>query len=235
MDNNIPFYLQIKNFLKQKILMNELNPGDLIPSERELTERFKMSRSTIRKAINELVYEGCLIKVQGKGTFVAKHNLEKDLYNITAFKTNKAQETETGYENMNEGIIDVAETDLPNPIKEKFQNKLYYLKRVILVDEERVGIQKIWSYPEYVNEIGSKAVDQLETIGKEFYEEISISYPENEESSILEVKRKTPLLKVTQLISKDKPIIYVLNLFDSKKIKLTKKTALNKGGVSQIR
>lgn len=50
---------------------HEYQPGDLIPSERELAERFGLSRSTVRLAIQELEYLGRIVRKQGRGTFVA--------------------------------------------------------------------------------------------------------------------------------------------------------------------
>ncbi|WP_309082448.1 GntR family transcriptional regulator [Zhihengliuella sp.] len=52
-------------------IIGELTPGAMIPTERELAERFGTSRTTVRKAIAELVVEGRLDRTQGRGTFVA--------------------------------------------------------------------------------------------------------------------------------------------------------------------
>lgn len=68
----IPLYFQLKKILKEKIETGELEPGDLLPSERELKEKYQISRPTIRQALNELVNEGLVYREKGKGTFVAK-------------------------------------------------------------------------------------------------------------------------------------------------------------------
>ena len=52
-----PFYMQVRQTLKTKIENNEWKEGDLIPSEKELSESFGVSRVTIRKAISQLVSE----------------------------------------------------------------------------------------------------------------------------------------------------------------------------------
>lgn len=52
-------------------LIEEAQPGDPLPTERELAERFDTSRTTIRQALTELVMEGRVERVQGRGTFVA--------------------------------------------------------------------------------------------------------------------------------------------------------------------
>lgn len=51
-------YVQIEQYIRQKIIDNDYAPGKAIPSERELTERFQVSRMTVRQAIMLLVQEG---------------------------------------------------------------------------------------------------------------------------------------------------------------------------------
>ena len=65
-----PLYVQIKKYLKQEIISEKLQRDQRCPSEWELARKFKVSRVTSRAAINELVVEGLLYRVQGKGTFV---------------------------------------------------------------------------------------------------------------------------------------------------------------------
>ena len=65
-----PLYDQLVDVLRDKI-QNELKPGDLLPSERELTERYGLSRTTVRLALRELENLGLVVRRHGKGTFVA--------------------------------------------------------------------------------------------------------------------------------------------------------------------
>ena len=69
-DDRLPKYYLVKKSVVEKIENEEFQPGEPIPSERELMEDYQVSRITIRKAIEELVAEGYLYKVQGKGTYV---------------------------------------------------------------------------------------------------------------------------------------------------------------------
>lgn len=65
-----PLYDQLVDVLRDKIA-NELEPGDLLPSERELTERYGLSRTTVRQALRELENLGLVYRRHGRGTFVA--------------------------------------------------------------------------------------------------------------------------------------------------------------------
>lgn len=73
----IPMYKQIINILNEQIENGELNPGDKLPSEAELMERYQVSRITIRSAISELEEDGLVVRSRGKGTFIAS---KKTLY-----------------------------------------------------------------------------------------------------------------------------------------------------------
>lgn len=71
------YYKQVKQKIIKKINEGTYLPNEQIPSERELCEIYSVSRTTIRKAIDELVIEGKLIKKSGKGTFVTEKSSEK--------------------------------------------------------------------------------------------------------------------------------------------------------------
>ncbi len=63
-------YLAVRAYLAE-LIENELAVGDPVPSERSLTERFGVSRMTVRQALDALVADGVLLREQGRGTFVA--------------------------------------------------------------------------------------------------------------------------------------------------------------------
>lgn len=68
-----PLYRQIKGLILQALDSGEWRPGESIPSEVELAQRFNVSQGTVRKAIDEMAAENLLVRRQGKGTFVASH------------------------------------------------------------------------------------------------------------------------------------------------------------------
>lgn len=71
----LPKYHRVKQALLGRIESGVWQVGDLIQSEPELCQEFGVSRITIRKAVGDLVHEGRLRTVQGKGTFVAAPKL----------------------------------------------------------------------------------------------------------------------------------------------------------------
>lgn len=65
-------YEEIKQDIIQKIQARELQPGEKISSESELKRKYGVSSTTVVKAFNELVTEGYVYRIQGKGTFISK-------------------------------------------------------------------------------------------------------------------------------------------------------------------
>ena len=64
-----PLYDQLVDILTEKI-DHEYRAGDMIPSERELSERYGLSRTTVRLALQELERLGLVVRQHGRGTFV---------------------------------------------------------------------------------------------------------------------------------------------------------------------
>ncbi len=87
-DSFIPLYHQLKEGLKEKIVSGEWEPETCIPSIRELCETYDISTTTAKQAVSELVHEGLLYSVQGKGTFVSVRQWPAD-YKETTYITDE--------------------------------------------------------------------------------------------------------------------------------------------------
>lgn len=83
--SSVPLYYQLASIIKRGIKANILKPGDQIPTEMEICEKFNISRSTVRRAIRNLEKEGLVYKKQGKGSFIAEPKLRRNLSNVYSF------------------------------------------------------------------------------------------------------------------------------------------------------
>ncbi len=79
MKNTKPGYEVIAEYIKNDILNSSYKVGDKIPSERSLSEKYEVSRSTIREAVRSLENSGLLLTRHGGGTFV-KGDFSQGLY-----------------------------------------------------------------------------------------------------------------------------------------------------------
>lgn len=84
-NSHIPIYVQIEEELKRQIYLGEYEVGEPIPSERDLSIKFGVSRMTVRQAITNLVLNGLLYREKGRGTFVSTPKLEQPLNGLTSF------------------------------------------------------------------------------------------------------------------------------------------------------
>lgn len=84
-DNIIPLYQQLADIIRNSIASGELKFGDKIPTEVELSEKYNVSRITVRTAISELVELGFLVKKQGKGTFVSRPKVQRKIEHLSSF------------------------------------------------------------------------------------------------------------------------------------------------------
>ncbi len=72
-----PIYIQIHNHIKQKIETGQWQLGQRLPSERNLSETFGVSRMTLRQAISTLAEEGILERRPGSGTYVSSQKVQE--------------------------------------------------------------------------------------------------------------------------------------------------------------
>ena len=74
----IPLYFQLKTLILEEIKSGNYQVGSIIPTEKEFSEIFQISRTTVRQAITELVQEGWLYRVKSKGTFVSQPKINQN-------------------------------------------------------------------------------------------------------------------------------------------------------------
>ncbi|GAA6236945.1 GntR family transcriptional regulator [Apilactobacillus micheneri] len=81
----LPIYIQIHNEIRKNIENGTWKLGIRIPSERELSAQFNVSRMTLRQAIQTLVDEGILEQRVGSGTFVSNEKVKEKMSGVTSF------------------------------------------------------------------------------------------------------------------------------------------------------
>jgi GntR family transcriptional regulator len=84
---HIPYYFQIKEDIKGQILSGRIRGGEKLANELTLARHYGVSRPTLRQAIRELIQDGFLVSVRGRGTFVRDPVLVDDAETFTVFPT----------------------------------------------------------------------------------------------------------------------------------------------------
>jgi DNA-binding GntR family transcriptional regulator len=70
---NKPKYRHLRDFIADNITAGKWQPGHCLLPERQLAKKHLLSRFTVRRALDLLVGDGLLYRIQGSGTFVAQH------------------------------------------------------------------------------------------------------------------------------------------------------------------
>ncbi|HEV8307224.1 MAG TPA: GntR family transcriptional regulator [Methylomirabilota bacterium] len=85
LERPVPLHFRVREHLIQLMSSGALTPGDQVPTEQELMDRFKVSRTTVRRALQDLVTVGAVRRHPGRGSFVAEPRIEQELRRLTGF------------------------------------------------------------------------------------------------------------------------------------------------------
>lgn len=141
----MPLYAQIIDYLTEMIDSGRYKTGEQIPSEMILAKDLGVSRITVTNAIQRMVQEGTLYRIQGKGTFVAeKKSVEHRLTTLISFTEDMVSR---GYQTRTE----LVSIELVVPSEKIMQNlelsegdQTWKIKRIRYADEEPMAIQNAY-------------------------------------------------------------------------------------------
>jgi len=141
--DSAPLYLRIEFFLRSEIASGRWAVGDRTPSEHQLAQRFKTTRTTVARAFQQLVQEGLLVRRVGSGTFVAERTLSApiDLTHVWSFEEQLAEKgIKIDYELVGFVHRDATEAEA-NTLQLDLGNKIYSLDRLRTVEGRRVSLE----------------------------------------------------------------------------------------------
>lgn len=218
-----PIYLKIMQALKENI--STMEPNTVIPSERELVKRCKVSRMTVRKAINLLVEEGYLYRVQNIGTFVADTHLHKKITTPHLFQSFGDNES---YRILNFKIKDHSQIAPILQVDEREQ-----LIQIVRLNENKEkiaeSVDEIYLNQQFVEKLEQKNIQSILEFSSKIHSgsihqrfiplNVPIQY-----ANLLKLKINTPILCVESKIYRQdgKIFAYVLSYYHpSKTIEFT--------------
>jgi GntR family transcriptional regulator len=101
-ESPVPYYHQIADWVRDQVQRGDVAPLGRVPSEFELADRFSISRTTARKALDRLVQEGVLFRRAGKGTFVTANRIA---YGGSTHLSFSAMMTELGHRTTTQVLL----------------------------------------------------------------------------------------------------------------------------------
>ena len=206
--SHVPLYRQLFDKLAAQIQQGELQPGERIPSEREMAEQLHVSRTTARLAIDELVTSGLVYREQGRGTFVAEPRM-RSLMGFASFSEDIiARGWQPSSQILKQEMVNVDE-ELQKTLKVSPKDPVLHLARLRKADGQPVALQ--YSYLCYRLVPGLEKQDltnkSLFSILREQYyiypawteAEIEAMAATAEEARLLEIEPGEPVLVVRGL------------------------------------
>ncbi|MEM7194348.1 MAG: GntR family transcriptional regulator, partial [Pseudomonadota bacterium] len=139
-----PLYRKVEHYIRGFINRGEWVPGDLIPSEPQLSETLDVSIGTVRKAIDQLEKEKLLYRHQGKGTYVSRIDFDNSLFRFFSYGTASGESARihktTPRRERIPGTSEICQhLDLP------IGTPLIYIERVGYDDDDQpVLLEKCW-------------------------------------------------------------------------------------------
>jgi len=227
-----PLYLQLEEILRTSIHNGEWEPNHAIPSEIELSRLYDVSRMTTRSVVTQLVNEGLLYRVQGKGTFVAEPKITTQ---SLAYMGVREQLERMGYQ-IETKLVDFSETKADARVSDILEvsagDALYYIRRVRFADGKHISLHTSYIPQSLAPGLTDENLEseQLCVILKRQFgldpasvsETLESVLANDKEADLLKIDRRFPLLMLEDVnkTASGKIFEYSKVLFRGDKIKL---------------
>ena len=208
MEKTQPFkYALIKNDIVQAIKTKQLNTDDKILSEAKLCKKYNVSRITVTRAINELVAEDYLYRIQGKGTFVKGKQLSEGVSQLSSF-TKRMKEKKLKLETR---VLETTSVTMPVKMANFFNlpsdKNVILLKRLRIVDGKLLCLSIAYLMPEifYWTTLEDMEHESLYDLLENKYDfklgnatqEFEVGYLNEKNAKFLEISSQDPCLKLS--------------------------------------
>ncbi len=219
--SKIPLYYQLMQILINEI-EHHLAKDAQLPSEREICERYDVSRSTVRQALLELEQDGYIYKIHGKGTFVSPKKFNQELLKFYSF-TNEMKKIgkEPKSEVLDFSII-ACDATLAKKMKTTKGTKVYKFIRLRMADGDPMMVET--SYVPAARFEGLKREDLSVSMYDVFarHYAVDITYAEEKFQAVstnektaryLQIQREIPSLQIERFTyEKDLIIEYTVSM-----------------------
>ncbi len=208
-----PLYDQLVVILREKI--DEMSPGEMLPSERELCERHGLSRTTVRLALAELEQLGVVVRKHGIGTFVADDSSSSanELANIFSFTEWVQSQGKVPTTKM----LAFGITDASKRVAEKLGiqvgDKVYRMRRLRIADKVPMIVERTYLPADEFSSLSSEALASqslYEIVETDYHQKIRVAREEAiastalmEESRLLGIPEGSAVLKMTRVAYND--------------------------------
>lgn len=137
----MPYYYQLYEILRQDILNGIWKPGDMLPTETELLEKYELSRTTVRQSLDMLVSDGLIYRQRGRGTFVSRLTIEQSLSRIISFTEDMRHREMKPHTVVLSAMLIPAPNDIAEALQLAPDEEVANLERLRLADAEPMSLE----------------------------------------------------------------------------------------------
>lgn len=168
---HIPLYIQLKDQILVEIKSDAFQIGDVIPSEQEMMRTYLVGRATVREAINELVKEGLLEKIQGKGTFIKRKNTSLGFEPLLSLSYSL---NIRGWQHHNQILAHqvLKNSESLAALTEIESENVVFLERNRFIDSHPLGLERFYFHESFTEMAKEAPLDQ--SIGKLILETLKL-------------------------------------------------------------
>lgn len=151
----MPIYLQLREIIRSRIEEGEYKPGTAIPSENKLAETYGINRLTVRNALDTLVNEGLLKRVQGKGVFVVGEKHEAKLDYCDGFENSVIVDQKGVSVREMSKLYRCAGNKYANYFNIDENDLIFYIRHYITLANEPLAVEEVFIPKEVLPELES--------------------------------------------------------------------------------
>jgi GntR family transcriptional regulator len=158
-DSPVPLHYQLRHLLVAMIEQGEFRAGDALPPERDLAAQFGVSLAPVRQAILDLVKEGVLYRVRGKGTFLREPSLVEHVSILSSFSASMREKgSHVEMRLLREQKVRTTR-DVVNALGTDERTVILF-KRLALVQEEPIAFFASYLSPKRFPGVGAKLAER---------------------------------------------------------------------------
>lgn len=220
----IPIYHQLEELIKSQIESGQLQPNQAIPSEREYSEQFQISRMTVRQALTNLVNEGLLYRKKGTGTFISERKVEQVLQGLSSFSEEMLERGLTPSSAILSYEIVPANATVAQKLEIELESPVLQIERIRFADNVPMAIETAFMPKNlaegFSEELAKDSIyqfikEKLSLQIDEANQELEAVIASEHEAKYLQIKKGSPILKITRVtyLEDRTPFEYVKSSF----------------------
>lgn len=214
-------YLHIYGILKERIQQGTYGIGSYLPSENELCTTYGMTRTTIRRALDELQREGFIAREHGRGSRVLERRHALGLLAVKGFSEAVGENVRTTF--LQHPRLTSWPTSLPwKPLEKERAHPAIFFERLRGVGEDPVMLESNWFSSGGFDAILTTPFEEgsfFKTLSKRFLievtgseQELRATHADGKTATLLRIKPGEPILHISIRFSTSRPHLFIYSM-----------------------